>query len=50
MYLELAKVDPDNHDGFVPFDQSGDPCDAGALPMPLSEMRVERVDHVDPER
>jgi hypothetical protein len=25
VHLELAKVDPDNNDGFVPFDQSGDP-------------------------
>ena len=25
VYFELAKVDPDNNDGFVPFDHSGDP-------------------------
>ena len=25
MYFELAKVDPDNNDNFVPFDRCGDP-------------------------
>ncbi len=49
VYFELAKVDLDKQRRLRALRPLGRPRDSGALPMPIGDLRLERVDYVDPE-